>query len=108
MENSFFAFATDNLFNKAKVEKHSVIVAVSRENRNKEKFIIEKLIGKRVNGLLFSVSRQTNDKTIFEQIKDRDFPLVLFDRGLKGLNFPNIVFDEGIKKTMTNKIIRTL
>ena len=94
LENSFFAYATDSIIDAAAERNYNVFVTVSREHQESEILNIQKLIGMRVDGLLVCVSQQTNDPSIFHQIKHLNIPLVFFDRQYEGLDFPAITFDD--------------
>ncbi len=94
LENSFFAYATDSIIDSAAERNYNVFVTVSREHRQNEILNIQKLIGMRVDGLLVCVSQQTNDPSIFHQIRNLNIPLVFFDRPWEGLDFPTITFDD--------------
>ena len=94
LENSFFAFATDSIIDYGAEKNYNVIVTVSRESQNNERFNIQKLIAMRVDGLLVCVSQQTKDPQIFNSIKKFNIPLVFFDRQFEGLNFPSVTFED--------------
>ena len=94
LENSFFAYATDSMIDAAAEKKYNVFVTISRENKHSEELNIRNLMGMRVDGLLVCVSQQTEDITIFNQIKKLNFPLVFFDRQMEGLNFRSVAFDD--------------
>jgi LacI family transcriptional regulator len=94
LENSFFAYATDSIIDAAAERNYNVFVTVSRERQQSEILNIQKLIGMRVDGLLVCVSQQTNDPSIFHQIKHLNIPLVFFDRKCEGVDFPTITFDD--------------
>ncbi len=94
LENSFFAYATDSIIDAAAEKNYNVFVTVSRENQQSENLNIQKLIGMRVDGLLVCVSQQTDDPSIFNQVRNLSIPLVFFDRQFEGLDFPAITFDD--------------
>jgi len=48
----------------------------------------------RVDGLLVCVSQETNDPSIFKQIRNLNIPLVFFDRQCEGVDFPSVTFDD--------------
>ena len=94
LENSFFAYASDSIIDAAAERNYSVFVTVSRERQQSEILNIQKLIGMRVDGLLVCVSQETNDPSIFNQVRNFNIPLVFFDRKFEGLDFPAITFDD--------------
>jgi len=107
LENSFFAYATDSIIDAAAERNYNVFVTVSRENQHSEILNILKLVGMRVDGLMVCVSQQTNDPSVFNQIRNLNIPLVFFDRQYEGLDFPSITFDDrnGAANAL-NKIIK--
>ena len=94
LENSFFAYATDSMIDAASENRYNVFVTVSRENEHSEELNIRNLMGMRVDGLLVCVSQQTEDMSVFNQLKKLNIPLVFFDRQLDGLNFRSVAFDD--------------
>ena len=94
LENSFFAYATDSMIDAAFGKEYNVFVTVSRENSHNEILNIRNLIGMRVDGMLVCVSQQTNDSTIFDQVKKIGIPLVFFDRQVEEVNLSSIVFND--------------
>jgi len=106
LENSFFAYATDSMIDATTEKKYNLIVTISRENQQNEIINLKNLIGMRVDGLVVCVSQQTNDSAIFDNIKNKNIPLVFFDRQFEGLDFRNVVFDDkNGAVTALNKII---
>ncbi|MFZ1288783.1 MAG: LacI family DNA-binding transcriptional regulator [Melioribacteraceae bacterium] len=94
LENNFFAYATDSLIDTAAESNYNVFVTVSREKQENEIQNIKSLIGMRVDGLLVCVSEKTKDREIFNLVKNKNMPLVFFDRKIEGLNFSSISFDD--------------
>lgn len=94
LENPFFANVTDSIIDAAEDLNYSVFVTISREDQNREKRNLQKLIGMRVDGLLVCLTQQTQCPHIFYQIKELNIPLVFFDRQYEGLNFSSVSFND--------------
>ena len=59
---------------------YEIILTVSQENSEREKKQIETLLSMRVDGIIVSISQETQDKTIFERVVKLGVPLVFMDR----------------------------
>ena len=94
LENPFFAQVTDNIIDAADDLNYSVFVTISREDQNREKRNLLKLIGMRVDGLLVCLTQQTQHPQIFTHIKELNIPLVFFDRQYEGLKFSSVTFND--------------
>lgn len=94
LENPFFAYATDSIIDAADDLNYSVFITISREDQNREKRNLQKLIGMRVDGLLVCLTQQTRDPHIFYHIKELNIPLVFFDRQYEGLYFSCVSFND--------------
>jgi LacI family transcriptional regulator len=94
LENSFFSYVVDSIIDYATEKNYRVILTVSRENASIENQNIETLIGMRVDGLLVCNSQETQDTSIYSQIKKMKIPLVFFDRVVNDFGFSSVVFDD--------------
>lgn len=90
----FFATAIESIYSTASERNYEIIMTVSQEDAEREKMHIQSLLSMRVDGLLVSVSEQTNDTEIFRKVKERGIPLVFFDRIIEGLGFSGITTDD--------------
>jgi DNA-binding LacI/PurR family transcriptional regulator len=59
---------------------YNLIICQSNESMEQEKFNIKTLQDSRVDGILISLSRETNSFEHLEQLKDHQVPFVYFDR----------------------------
>lgn len=94
LENCFFSYAVDSIIDYATEHNYQVLLTVSREKEDIEKYNIEKLIGMRVDGLLVCLSQETTDKKIFTQVGKMEIPLVFFDRAFEELQFQSVIFND--------------
>jgi LacI family transcriptional regulator len=83
----FFARAIETIYETAFDHKYEIIMMVSRENAGHESRHIQTLLSMRVDGLLVSVTGQTINGAMFEVVRQRDIPLVFFDRVIEGGGF---------------------
>jgi len=59
---------------------YQTIICQTNEDEKKEKLIFESLINNNVDGILISVSRDTENLEHFTKAKERNIPVVFFDR----------------------------
>jgi LacI family transcriptional regulator len=55
---------------------------------------LETFISARVDGILVSVSKETQDYSHFEEIKNKGIPIVFFDRGNDSLGISSVLIDD--------------
>jgi LacI family transcriptional regulator len=73
---------------------YEIILTVSQENAERELRHIRSLLSMRVDGLIVSVSQQTQDYSIFQEIKKMDIPLTFMDRVIDVNGFNCVVADD--------------
>jgi LacI family transcriptional regulator len=67
---------------------------VSQESEEKEKKHIQTLLAMRVDGIIISLSQETKDYTIFENLIKKNIPLVFIDRIPKMKNINKVFVDD--------------
>ncbi len=100
--NNFFTLAINGIESIAQEKGYHVLIYLTHEDMNKEVGIIELLQNGRVDGVLISVSCHTSNTKHLEDLKEKDFPLVFFDRVAEHLDVPKVTtddYDSGIKAT---------
>ncbi len=81
---------------------YNVIISQSKDLLEKEKKIVHSLFSNRVDGLITSLSMQTNEFDHFQLFTNKNIPLVFFDRVAPDLKANKIVIDDfscGFKAT---------
>ena len=73
---------------------YELILANSNESIKKEKKIIQRLIEKRVDGILAAISFETSKTNHFQELLDLKIPLVFFDRVDNFMPVPKIISDD--------------
>ena len=76
----FFPNIINQIYQSAYNFGYEVILAVSQESQEHEIKHIQTLLAMCVDGLLVSITGETTDSKIFKVVKDREVPLVFFDR----------------------------
>lgn len=86
----FFALTIEGIYKAAKERGYKVIIGVSYENKKLESEHVESMMNMRVDGLVVSVTEQTNKPDIFYKVKEMGINLVFFDRGFSDAGFSYI------------------
>jgi len=77
----------------ANSEGYNLIISQSSESEEKEKMNAKTMFNNRVDGLLVSLSYDTNDLSHFDQFIRKNIPIIFFDRGEQHDNFTNVLID---------------
>jgi len=78
--NSFFSQAINGIESVAQENGYNVIIAQSKENFDKEVSALNYLASRSVDGIILSVSSETTDFSLIQQMYEKKMPLVFFDR----------------------------
>ncbi len=85
---------------------YNVIISQSNDLLEKEKKIVHSLFSNRVDGLIISLSMQTNEFDHFELFTNKNIPLVFFDRVAPEFETNKIVVDDyAVGLTATQHLI---
>lgn len=76
MANYFFAPVIEGIYNSAGKSDYEVVLGISLEDEKLEKKHIESMLNMRVDGLLVSVTEQTNDPKRFDIVREMGIDLV--------------------------------
>lgn len=76
----FFSSVISGIESYASEQGYYIIISSSYETYEKEKECIENLMNSRVEGLIVSLSMETEDHSHFEDLHRKGIPLVFFDR----------------------------
>lgn len=76
----FFSSIIEHIYNYAFENNYEIILTVSQESEVREKRHIQTLLSMRVDGIIISITQETNNYEIFETVKSRGVPLVFMDR----------------------------
>jgi DNA-binding LacI/PurR family transcriptional regulator len=72
----------------------TVIICQSNEFFNREYSNTKALLAHRVDGILVSISKETSTYQHFDDIKDRNIPIVFFDRIVPGFLADQVIVDD--------------
>ncbi len=94
INHHFFSEVIESIYNTAHKKNYEIIMTVSQENTKQEIKHIQSLLAMRVDGLLISITENTKDTDIFKSIKQKEIPLIFFDRVIENLGFNCIMSDD--------------
>lgn len=95
--NSFFAKAFYGIEKVASERGYQLIACISNESMEKEVMAVENLKKRSLDGLILSLSEETQDKNSYEHLKnaiDEGIPMALFDRVTDQIQCDKIVVDD--------------
>lgn len=92
--HTFFSDVLGGVYEVATENDYEIFLCVSQENESQERRHLRKLLSLQVDGLLVSVSENTEANAAFEKIIDTNTPLVFFDRALKSVPASRVLVDD--------------
>jgi len=90
----YFANALSGMMEVAEARGYHIMFCQSDESFEKEVNAIKKLISIRIDGLLISVSKNTQDIEAFLKLQQKGIPVVFFDRALEKVNASRVTVDQ--------------
>jgi LacI family transcriptional regulator len=93
-ERSFFSRVVSGIEDEANRMGYSVIICQSNDRYENEKRNIEALLRLRVDGVIASMAKETQDYSHFAELKNKSTALVLFDRVNEKLGVNTVVLDD--------------
>jgi len=91
--NSFFSQAINGMESIAYRNGYNVILTQSHETYNREVINVDHMAYRSIDGLIISVSVETNDFDHLKKLHDRGLPMVFFDRIVEGIETFKVVCD---------------
>lgn len=92
--NDFFGPVINGIESIAQEKGYHVLIYLTHEDMQKEVAITNILQNGRVDGIMISLSAQTSDTTHLEVLKEKEIPLVFFDRIAEHMDVPKVVTDD--------------
>lgn len=91
--NNFFSLAINGIEEVAQVNDYHVLIYLTHDNFEKEKSISRHLQSGRVDGILMSVSSESNCGDHLREL-NRKIPMVFFDRVCEEIDTPKVITDD--------------
>jgi DNA-binding LacI/PurR family transcriptional regulator len=80
LREEFFSIAINGIEDIATANNYTVLIGQSHDDIEREKKIVDTMRRHRVDGLIVSLSKNTNRYEHFDQFKNNNIPVVFFDR----------------------------
>ena len=93
-DRSFFGSIIRGIEEVANKANYNVMICQTYDNYQKEVTTVEALLNARVDGVIVSFAKETENFDHFKKVKDKGIPLVLFDRSFQGLDVSRVVLDD--------------
>lgn len=93
-DRSFFGSIVRGVEEVANAANYQVMICQTYEDPRKEAAAVEALLNSRVDGIIASISKATEDFRHYQKVKDKGIPLVLFDRTTDQLDVSHVVIDD--------------
>ncbi|UXX81307.1 LacI family transcriptional regulator [Reichenbachiella carrageenanivorans] len=90
----FFSTVIAGIEEHATENGYQVIICQSHDQIEREQQMIQTLLSYQVDGLLVSISMETENTDHLKHVLNQEVPLVLFDRKCNGLSLPTIHIDD--------------
>lgn len=90
----FFSSVVNGIIAEAEKNGYLVIILQSNESLELEKKQVELLINKRVDGIILSLSNESNDDLHLKEIVRREIPLVQFDKIAKLIPSSKVIIND--------------
>lgn len=94
IDNNFFSVAINGIESVAQEKGYHVLIYLTHEDMNKEVAITKLLQNGRVDGIILSLSSQTSNTDHLQDLKNKDIPIVFFDRIADDINTPKVTTDD--------------
>src|SRR5690349_23800748 len=92
--DSFFSLAINGIESIAKEKGYHVLICLTHENFENEKNILKEFQGRRVDGVIISVSRETSQSDHINELISSGVPLIFFDRVCEDVDTAKITTDD--------------
>ncbi len=104
----FFSTVLSGIEDTAQQHGYRVIFTQSSEDYDREVKNVQTLLANRVDGVLISFSKHTNDFSHIKKVKEADIPIVLFDRITKEIETDYVVVNDFFAaKNAVSHLIKT-
>ncbi len=93
-DRAFFASIIRGIEEIANNLNYKVIICQSYDNYDKEVQTVEALLNARVDGIIASIGKNTENFDHYKRVQEKGIPLVLFDRTTDALEVSQVVIDD--------------
>jgi LacI family transcriptional regulator len=93
-DRSFFSSVVRGIEEIANSAQYNVMICQSYDNYEKEVATVEALLNARVDGIIASYAKGTEDFSHFLKVKNKGIPLIMFDRSNEELEVSSVIIDD--------------
>jgi LacI family transcriptional regulator len=93
-DRSFFSSVVRGIEEIANAANYNVMICQTHDLYLKEVATVEALLNARVDGIIASIAKETENFDHFRKLKEKGIPLVLFDRSNDELEVSNVIIDD--------------
>jgi LacI family transcriptional regulator len=93
-DRSFFSSVVRGIEEIANRGRYQVMITQTYDQYEKEAATVEALLNARVDGIIASHGKETENFDHFKKVKDKGIPLILFDRSNDDLEVSQVVIDD--------------
>lgn len=94
LDVSFFSSVVHGIEGVMNENGYTILLYQSQESVKQEVKGIDTFLRSRVDGIIASISLETEDSKGYDEIKERNIPLAFFDRVPPGLDVPSVTIDD--------------
>jgi LacI family transcriptional regulator len=95
-DRSFFSSVVRGIEEIANTARYNVMICQTYDSYEKEVATVEALLNARVDGIIVSIAKGTDNIDHFLKIKEKGIPLILFDRAYDELEVSTVIIDDYI------------
>ncbi len=102
LSESFFSSAISGIEDCAIFNNYNILFGQSHDNKEKEINIVDAMKNQRVDGMIVSMSKNTDSFEHFEMLKKYNIPLVFFDRvpNMVDINYVDCNLENGMREAI--------
>lgn len=93
-DRSFFSSVVRGIEEIANAANYNVMICQTYDRYIKEVATVEAMLNARVDGIIASIAKETENFDHFRKLKEKGIPLVLFDRANDELEVSNVIIDD--------------
>jgi LacI family transcriptional regulator len=94
IDRSFFASVVRGIEEVANTKNYNVMICQSYDSYDKEVATVEALLNSRVDGIILSVTKETENFDHLNKVIAKGIPLIIFDRGNDQLEVSQVVIND--------------
>src|SRR5690606_11244896 len=93
ISNNFFSQVIEGIESVAYERNYQVVITQSHESSKQEKLLVEHLFMRSVDGLLMTLSAESDETPYLQQLVNSGFPIVFFDRVPENFDTHKVIAD---------------